>query len=226
MRLRSFCAMRPPGSPREGDLGRLNIPAAGERPPRARPWRRGSPGPVPNPAVKPAVAESTAEEVRGRLGSRARGGRSSIARGPPRAGARKAPDASRARGLSAFRGPARARGLLAHCGGGPRRGGRWRRRARALGFARDAHGLSRILGGCGRCRGNSDPGRESRGRTGSDAPARPGAKRVGGDASASASPPTVAGAMRVRGPCIPADADAVGSPLRFLVFAVTLLDLS
>ena len=118
MRLRSFCAMRPPGSPREGDLGRLNIPAAGERPPRARPWRRGSPGPVPNPAVKPAVAESTAEEVRGRLGSRARGGRSSIARGPPRAGARKAPDASRARGLSAFRGPARARGLLAHCGGG------------------------------------------------------------------------------------------------------------
>ena len=72
-------------APDEGDLGRLNIPAAGERPPRARPWRRGSPGPVPNPAVKPAVAESTAEEVRGRLGSRARGGRLSYAREMPRA---------------------------------------------------------------------------------------------------------------------------------------------
>ena len=72
-------------APYEGDLGRLNIPAAGERPPRARPWRRGSPGPVPNPAVKPAVAESTAEEVRGRLGSRARGGRLSYAREMPRA---------------------------------------------------------------------------------------------------------------------------------------------
>ena len=87
-------------APDEGDLGRLNITAAGERPPRARPWRRGSPGPVPNPAVKPAVAESTAEEVRGRLGSRARGGRLSFARGSPRAGAWEAPDASSVRGLS------------------------------------------------------------------------------------------------------------------------------
>ena len=78
-------------APDEGDLGRLNIPAAGERPPRARPWRRGSPGPVPNPAVKPAVAESTAEEVRGRLGSRARGGRLSYAREMPRAGALEGP---------------------------------------------------------------------------------------------------------------------------------------
>ena len=32
-----------------------------ERPARARPWRRGSPGPIPNPAVKPALAESTTE---------------------------------------------------------------------------------------------------------------------------------------------------------------------
>ncbi len=95
-------------APDEGDLGRLNIPAAGERPPRARPWRRGSPGPVPNPAVKPAVAESTAEEVRGRLGSRARGGRLSYARGPPRAGAWEAPDASSVRGLSCVLGAKRA----------------------------------------------------------------------------------------------------------------------
>ena len=65
-------------APRKGGPGQAHMRAAGERPPRARPWRRGSPGPVPNPAVKPAVAESTAEEVRGRLGSRARGGRFSM----------------------------------------------------------------------------------------------------------------------------------------------------
>ena len=52
--------MRPPGSPRQGVPGRLHREAAGERPPRARPQRRGSPGPIPNPAVKPAFAESTA----------------------------------------------------------------------------------------------------------------------------------------------------------------------
>ena len=55
------------------------IRAAGERPPRARPQRRGSPGPIPNPAVKPAFAESTAAPGCGRAGRRARGGRFSIA---------------------------------------------------------------------------------------------------------------------------------------------------
>ena len=67
--------MRPPGSPRQGVPGRLHIRAAGERPPRARPQRRGSPGPIPNPAVKPAFAESTAAQGCGRAGRRARGGR-------------------------------------------------------------------------------------------------------------------------------------------------------
>lgn len=56
--------------------------AAGERPPRARPQRRGSPGPIPNPAVKPAFAESTAARGCGRAGRRARGGRFSMARAP------------------------------------------------------------------------------------------------------------------------------------------------
>ena len=36
-----------------------------ERPARARPWRRGSPGPVPNPEAKPAIAESTAAPAAG-----------------------------------------------------------------------------------------------------------------------------------------------------------------
>ena len=71
--------MRPPGSPRTGVPGRLEYRrAAGERPPRARPQRRGSPGPIPNPAVKPAFAESTAAKGCGRAGRRARGGRFSI----------------------------------------------------------------------------------------------------------------------------------------------------
>ena len=70
--------MRPPGSPRTGVPGRLHREAAGERPPRARPQRRGSPGPIPNPAVKPAFAESTAARGCGRAGRRARGGRFSI----------------------------------------------------------------------------------------------------------------------------------------------------
>ena len=77
--------MRPPGSPRRRVPGRLEYErAAGERPPRARPQRRGSPGPIPNPAVKPAFAESTAAQGCGRAGRRARGGRFSIcaARGP------------------------------------------------------------------------------------------------------------------------------------------------
>ena len=82
--LLSVPAMRPPGSPRTGDLAGSNIRAAGERPPRARPQRRGSPGPIPNPAVKPAFAESTAAQGCGRAGRRARGGRFSIGaeRGP------------------------------------------------------------------------------------------------------------------------------------------------
>lgn len=73
--LLSVPAMRPPGSPRRGVPGRLHREAAGERPPRARPQRRGSPGPIPNPAVKPAFAESTAARGCGRAGRRARGGR-------------------------------------------------------------------------------------------------------------------------------------------------------
>ena len=74
--------MRPPGSPRTGVPGRLDrSEAAGERPPRARPQRRGSPGPIPNPAVKPAFAESTAAQGCGRAGRRARGGRFSTCAG-------------------------------------------------------------------------------------------------------------------------------------------------
>ena len=78
----SVPAMRPPGSPRmRGTWQAPYIRAAGERPPRARPQRRGSPGPIPNPAVKPAFAESTAAPGCGRAGRRARGGRFSICRG-------------------------------------------------------------------------------------------------------------------------------------------------
>ena len=99
----SVPAMRPPGSPRCGVPGRLEYRrAAGERPPRARPQRRGSPGPNPNPAVKPAFAESTAAPGCGRAGRRARGGRFSFGRAP------HAPKARRGNrplaGLFAFRG--------------------------------------------------------------------------------------------------------------------------
>ena len=55
--------------------GRLHREAAGERPPRARPQRRGSPDPIPNSAVKPAFAESTAAPGCGRTGRRAHAGR-------------------------------------------------------------------------------------------------------------------------------------------------------
>ena len=60
-----------------GDPAALTGPyrPARERPARARPWRRGSPGPIPNPEVKPAIAESTAASGCGRIGRRARGGR-------------------------------------------------------------------------------------------------------------------------------------------------------
>ena len=57
-----------------------------QRPARARPWRRGSPDPVPNSAVKPAVAESTAAPGCGRIGSLARAGRFFAPRGPPSGG--------------------------------------------------------------------------------------------------------------------------------------------
>ena len=83
--LLSVPAMRPPGSPRTGVPGRLHREAAGERPPRARPQRRGSPGPIPNPAVKPAFAESTAAQGCGRAGRRARGGRFSTCTCAPHA---------------------------------------------------------------------------------------------------------------------------------------------
>lgn len=71
-----------------GDPAALTGPyrPARERPARARPWRRGSPGPIPNPEVKPAIAESTAGSARGRTGRRARPGRFRFrreARGPP-----------------------------------------------------------------------------------------------------------------------------------------------
>ena len=91
-----FCPCPPcgrQGRPGEGVPGRLHREAAGERPPRARPQRRGSPGPIPNPAVKPAFAESTAAQGCGRAGRRARGGRFSGAHGaasPRRKRARRA----------------------------------------------------------------------------------------------------------------------------------------
>ena len=97
--LLSVPAMRPPGSPRTGVPGRLHREAAGERPPRARPQRRGSPGPIPNPAVKPAFAESTAAQGCGRAGRRARGGRFSM--------------------LARFRARGDARGRAACAGRGP-----------------------------------------------------------------------------------------------------------
>lgn len=83
------------GRPGKGTQAGSILRAAGERPPRARPQRRGSPGPIPNPAVKPAFAESTAAQGCGRAGRRARGGRFSMA---PREARRGSPPA----GLSAF----------------------------------------------------------------------------------------------------------------------------
>ena len=81
------------GRPGEGFLAGSNTSEPrGERPPRARPQRRGSPGPIPNPAVKPAFAESTAARGCGRAGRRARGGRfSSCARGIARRTRREGP---------------------------------------------------------------------------------------------------------------------------------------
>ena len=62
-----------------------------QRPARARPWRRGSPDPVPNSAVKPAVAESTAAPGCGRIGSLARAGRFPAPWGPPSGGPSSCP---------------------------------------------------------------------------------------------------------------------------------------
>ena len=56
---------------RPGTLTSAYAPAR-ERPARVRPWRRGSPDPVPNSAVKPALAESTAAPGCGRIGRRTR----------------------------------------------------------------------------------------------------------------------------------------------------------
>ena len=67
--------MQPPGS-RGGRASRhlesADLRLRGERPARVRPWRRGSPDPVPNSEVKPALAESTAASGCGRLGRRTR----------------------------------------------------------------------------------------------------------------------------------------------------------
>ena len=63
--------MRPPGWRGAAGRGRF---CPREHPPRARPWRRGSPDPIPNSEVKPAIAESTAAPGCGRIGRRARGG--------------------------------------------------------------------------------------------------------------------------------------------------------
>ena len=72
--------MRPPGSPRRGDLAGSNTSEPRGSAPRERDHRGGDrPGPIPNPAVKPAFAESTAARGCGRAGRRARGGRFSIA---------------------------------------------------------------------------------------------------------------------------------------------------
>lgn len=97
--MRIFCPCPPcgrQGRPGQGTWQARIQRAAGERPPRARPQRRGSPGPIPNPAVKPAFAESTAAPGCGRAGRRARGGRFSIC-------AVRAPGAARA--ACAARGP-------------------------------------------------------------------------------------------------------------------------
>ena len=71
--------MRTPGRPGRPLAGR-EVPW--EHPPWARPRRGGSPGPIPNPAVKPPIAESTAAQGRGRTGRRAHGGCFPFA-GPP-----------------------------------------------------------------------------------------------------------------------------------------------
>ena len=97
-----------------GDPAALTGPyrPARERPARARPWRRGSPGPIPNPEVKPAIAESTAASGCGRIGRRARGGRFGMRRPrPPReAGPPRVPGLRSPRRRVAFR----VRGLEAH----------------------------------------------------------------------------------------------------------------
>lgn len=90
--MRIFCPCPPcgrQGRPGKGTWQARIQRAAGERPPRARPQRRGSPGPIPNPAVKPAFAESTAARGCGRAGRRARGGRFSIRAGRPGRRARR-----------------------------------------------------------------------------------------------------------------------------------------
>ena len=145
--------MRPPGSPRRGVPGRLHREAAGERPPRARPQRRGSPGPIPNPAVKPAFAESTAARGCGRAGRRARGGRFSTCAPFERRRRRAACAACAERGPQGDRscGPLRVlssivRWVAANDAAGRRPCRRSRRRA--TGETRPARGfVSRVLFG-------------------------------------------------------------------------------
>ena len=121
---RSFVssAVQPPGW-RGARRRAAHTRAAGERPPRARPWRRGSPGPIPNPEVKPAIAESTAAPGCGRVGRRARGGRFSFARKAP--GPARARGPFRVPGAPCARAPAgprirRGSGALPRFGGGIR----------------------------------------------------------------------------------------------------------
>ena len=99
------------GRPDAGTWQARILEPRGERLPRARPQRRGSPGPIPNPAVKPAFAESTAARGCGRAGRRARGGRFSICARPGRRARRMRREGPAGgcppAGLSAFPGPGR-----------------------------------------------------------------------------------------------------------------------
>ena len=101
------------GRPGKGFLAGSILRAAGERPPRARPQRRGSPGPIPNPAVKPAFAESTAAQGCGRAGRRARGGRFSFCARRTRGDARRRRRMPKARRGGSPCGPSRVSGLMA-----------------------------------------------------------------------------------------------------------------
>ena len=67
--------MQPPGSPRATWKRHLNIASWGSAP-HERNRREGDrPDPIPNSEVKPLLAESTAEQVRGRIGRSAHGRR-------------------------------------------------------------------------------------------------------------------------------------------------------
>jgi hypothetical protein len=80
--VRTSSTRRAPCGRQGASRGGLGAARGDARPARARPWRRGSPDPVPNSEVKPAVAESTAPRGCGRVGCRARAGRMPRAGGP------------------------------------------------------------------------------------------------------------------------------------------------